>query len=556
MSWAEQTFKELTLEQKVGQLIITRGLYFIDSMEEMLKEGLLGGIGAVVVRQVCKKDPVKLTEYLNKLYRISKIPPFMYLDAETGICDMFYDVGTSFPTQMAIAATEDPELSYDVAKAIAKEAKALGFDIISNPVLDINSNPNNPIIGTRSFGDNTDTVIRFGESYIDGMQSQRIIPNGKHFPGHGDTAVDSHIAMPIVDRSREILDNMELRPFRELIKKGMKGLMTAHIYFPALQEGEEPGTPATLSRKIMTGLLKEEWGFQGLSITDSLTMRAIKDRYGIEQAAVLAFKAGNDMILQDYNSDPMITFNALLKAVKEGDIDMKQVDAAVMKILKYKEWALVHERKEISYDTTEKLMSVKEHIELSKKIADKSVTLLENRTLPLKATDGGRKTLVIATASDAGLTAAKDMATLITQKFYHFYNSVKKYAEQAELYLVNEDPTKEQLTYIDQNCSRYDDIIFITFVRILSYKEGSGTIPESQVKLLNILKEKNRSVSAVIAGNPYVASKMPETDNLLCTYSDNIYSLDTAADILYGIKNAQGKLPVTISDKYSYGYGL
>ena len=124
------------------------------------------------------------------------------------------------------------------------------------------------------------------------------------------------------------------------------------------------------------------------------------------------------------------------------------------------------------------------------------------------------------------------------------------------MYLVNEDPTKEQLTYIDQNCSRYDDIIFITFVRILSYKEGSGTIPESQVKLLNILKEKNRSVSAVIAGNPYVAIKMPETDNLLCNYSDNIYSLDTAADILYGIKNAQGKLPVTISDKYSYGYGL
>ncbi|HBN83321.1 MAG TPA: hypothetical protein DDZ89_05700 [Clostridiales bacterium] len=553
MSWAEQQFKNLTLEEKVGQLIINRGLYHIESMEEMLEKGLLGGVGAVVVRQVCKKDPEKLTEYLNKLYKISKIPPFMYLDAETGICDMFQDVGTSFPTQMAIAATMDPRTSYDIGKAIAKEAKLLGFDIVSNPVLDVNSNPDNPIIGTRSFGDNTDTVIRFGEEYVNGMQSERIIPNGKHFPGHGDTSVDSHIAMPVVNHSREKLDQVELKPFKELMAKGMKGIMTAHIYYPALQEGEEPGTPATLSMKIMTGLVKEQWGFEGLSITDSLTMKAVKDRYGTEQAAILAFKAGNDMILQDYNSDPIITHKALLDAVKEGVIEMEQLDAAVMKILKFKEWCLVHERKEISQQTTRKLSRMEDHIVLSKRVADQSVTLLENSRFPL---DNGKKTLVIATTSDAGLTAAKDMALLVTQKYYHFYNSVKRYVANADLFLVNEDLTDDQMAHIEKHCKEYEDIIFVTFVRILSYKAGSGTIPESQVKMLDMLKDKNCPVTGVIAGNPYVASKMPKTDNLLCTYTDNIYSLDTTADILYGAKKALGKLPVNISDKYAYGYGL
>lgn len=556
MSWAEQLFKKLTLEEKVGQLIINRGLYDIDSMEEMLKNGLLGGVGAVVIRHVCKNDRMKLTEYLSKLYKISKIPPFMYLDAESGISDMFYDVGTPFPSQMAIAATKDSKMSYHVAKAIAKEAKLLGFDIISNPVLDVNSNPDNPIIGTRSFGDDPDTVVRFGEEYINGMQSERIIPNGKHFPGHGDTSVDSHISMPVVNQSREMLDRVELRPFRELMAKGMKGIMTAHIYYPALQEGEEPGTPATLSRKIMTGLVKEEWGFEGLSITDSLTMRAIKDRYGTEQAAVLAFKAGNDMILQDYNSDPMITFKALLNAVQEGKIDMKELDAAVLKILKFKEWCLVHERKEISQETTEQLTCMNDHIALSKEIADKSVTLLENTAIPLKANDNGKKTLVIATTSDAKLTAAKDMAVLITQKFYYFYNSVKRYAPGAELFLMSEDPTEEQITQIAEKCDKYDEIIYITFVRILSYKKGSGTVPESQVRLLSFLKEQNCSVTAVIAGNPYAASKLPVTDNLLCTYSDNVNTLDTAADILFGVKKSVGKLPVNITEKYCSGYGL
>lgn len=556
MSWAGEIFTSLSLEEKVGQIIINRGLNYVESMEDLLKEGKLGGIGAVVLRSACKNNPQLLVDYLNKINAISKIPPFLYIDAEQGITDMFGTTGTPFQNQMAIAATHDPKIAYEVAHAISSEAKMLGFDISCNPVLDVNSNPDNPIIGVRSFGDKVDFVIEFGKEYVKGMQDAQIIPTGKHFPGHGDTSTDSHISMPVVNHPREYLDKIELKPFKELMKAGMKGLMTAHIYFPALQEGEEVGTPATLSSKVMTDLLKVEWGYEGLIITDSLTMKAIKDRFGIGRAAILAFKAGNDMILQDYDSDPKITYAALLKAVKDGEIDTAQLDNSVMKILKFKEWCGVHKRKDINYETIDKLSCMKENIEISKNAAAKSVTVLENNSLPMNNKSNPGKVLVVATTSDTDLSEARDMAILISKKYYYFYNSIKRYSPDAELFMVNEDPTDEQIATLQSICGNFDDIIFITFVRILSYKKGSGTVPESQVKLLNMLKGSNRSITTVIAGNPYVADKLPTTDNILCTYCDCIYSLDAAADILYGEVVSSGKLPVRVSEKYDFGYGL
>jgi beta-N-acetylhexosaminidase len=556
MSWAEKVFSSLTLEEKVGQVIINRGLNYPESMEELLKEGKLGGVGAVVLRKVCRNNPRGLVDYVNKIIEISKIPPFLYIDAEQGVSDMFGKVGTTFPNQMAIAATHNPQMAYDAAYAISSEANMLGFNISCNPVLDVNSNPNNPIIGVRAFGDNVDFVIDFGRQYVKGMQDAKIIPTGKHFPGHGDTSTDSHISMPVVDHPREYLDNVELKPFRVLMAEGMKGIMTAHIYFPALQEGEEPGTPATLSRKIMTGLVKEEWKYEGLVITDSLTMKAIKDRFGIGKAAVLALKAGNDMILQDYDSDPKITFEALLEAVKSGEIDMEQLDNSVMKILKFKEWCGVHTRQKITYEIAEMLTSMTKNIETSKKIAESSVTVVENGKLPLSGSAGGKKVLVVATTSDPGLSEAKDMAVLLTEKYYYFYNSIKRHAPDAKLFTVYENPTKEQIEKLSEISGNYDEIIFITFVRILSYKEGSGTVPQSQVDLLNMLNGSGRSISTVVAGNPYVIDKLPKTDNILCTYCECIYSLDAAADILFGKLSPKGKLPVSINEKYKFGHGL
>ncbi|NLY17524.1 MAG: glycoside hydrolase family 3 protein [Clostridiaceae bacterium] len=552
MSKANEMLKNMSLDEKVGQVIICRGLEYSDSMERMLKEGRLGGVGGVIIRDKCNKDPEKILRYINHILSIAKIPPFLYLDCESGIPDMF-PIGTAFPNSMAVGATHDPDMAGKIGKAIAEEAKMLGFTLICNPVLDVNTNPDNPIIGTRAFGDRTDFVISLGDAYVKGVQEAGVIPTGKHFPGHGDTSIDSHIAMPVVNHSRSRLDEVELRPFRELIERGMKGIMTAHIYYPVLQEGDEKDTPATLSRKVLTDMVKNEWGFEGLIVSDSLTMRAIKDRYGIEKAAVLAFNAGNDLILQDYESDPEITFAALKKAVLDGEIDKEELDASVLKILKMKEWCNVININRIEEDTIQKLNNHKEHIELSGTISKKAVTVLENDTIPL---DTNSKTLLLAVGGDALIKTAKDMGTVIPRRNDYLYSALKKYQQNAAFISVGEYPSREELERIKAEIAMFDNIIFATFIRIMSYKEGSGKMPEQQAELVKMLHQSGKNITTIVFGNPYVVGGLPKSSNTVCAYSDCKFIIDSVIDILYGKLKSSGKLPVTINKKYTFGYGL
>lgn len=551
MSWANDVFDRMSLEEKVGQVIISRGLNYTDSMERMLQEGRLGGVGAVAIRQACGQEPESIPQYINRLISMSKIPPFLYLDCEKGVTDMF-PVGTPFPDSMSVGATHDPELAYGIGMAVAAEARMLGFTLICNPVLDVNSNPDNPIIGTRSFGDRVDFVTEFGAQYVKGVQEEGVLPTGKHFPGHGDTSVDSHVSLPVVYHGRKHLDEVELKPFRELVKRGMKGIMTAHIYYPALQAGDEEGTPATLSKRILKDLLRDEWKFDGLVVSDSLTMRVVKERYGIERAAVMAFKAGNDMLLQDYDSDPEITFNALLNAVNTGEISISELDTVVLRILKMKEWCGVAGITGINPDALYRINHFTEHIELSKKIASKAVTVLEKRSLPLNPEN---RTLLLAVRSDALLKAAKDMGTIIPRKSNYLHASVKRYQPDAEMITVEEEPTAEEINEIMKSAGSYDNIIFVSFVRILSYKQGSGKMPKQQKKLVHLLYSTGKNISTVIVGNPYVVKELPDTGNTICAYSDCMYSLDAAVDILYGSLKATGRLPVTINEKYTFGFG-
>lgn len=552
MSKANDMLKKMSLDEKIGQIIICRGLEYTDSMEQMLKEGRLGGVGGVIIRDKCNKDPDKILQYINHILSIAKISPFLYLDCESGIPDMF-PIGTTFPNSMAVGATHDPDMAYKTGKAIAEEAKMLGFTLICNPVLDVNTNPDNPIIGTRAFGDQTDFVISLGDSYIKGVQEVGVIPTGKHFPGHGDTSVDSHIVMPVVNHSKSRLDEVELRPFRELIKRGMKGIMTAHIYYPMLQEGDEKDTPATLSRKILTDMVKKEWQFEGLIVSDSLTMRAIKDRFGIGKAAIMAFNAGNDMILQDYESDPEITFEALKKAVLDGEINEEELDASVLKILKMKEWCGVFDINRIDEDTIKKMNSHQEHIKLSKAISQKSVTVLENKTIPLNTSS---KTLLLAVGGDLLIKAARDMGTVIPKRNDYLYSVIKQYQPDADFIPVGEHPTQEEIDKIKAEIAPYDNIIFTTFIRIMSYKEGSGKMPEQQAKLVKMLHQSGKNITTIVFGNPYVVKGIPQSSNTICAYSDCRYVIDSVIDILYGKLKSSGKLPVTINEKYTFGYGL
>jgi beta-N-acetylhexosaminidase len=441
--------------------------------------------------------------------------------------------------------------------AIGKEARAVGFGMISNPVLDINSNPDNPIISTRALSDRTDVVIELGAAYVQGMQEAGVIPNGKHFPGHGDTKTDSHVSMPIVERDLDQLMNVELKPFRELIQRGMMGIMTAHILYPALLAEGEALVPATLSRSVMTGLLREQFGFTGLIVSDSLTMKSIKAQYGIEKAAVMAVQAGNDIILQDYQTDPEITFHSLMNAVRSGELSMEIIDTAVKRILNVKERFGLLDNKPIQLEQAEQLLGSDEHIKLAKEIASRSITVLERADLPIKP-DARPRMLVIASRSKDEGKEVEDMGMRISGKASYLHRSCLRYGAEVDLLVIDELPDERDFAAVTEaiGSAEYDHVIYAAFVRVISYKEGSGTLPAGQLKMIERIRETHPGLVLLVLGSPYILRKMERQRNCICTYDDCDHSIDAAVDVLFGAKKARGKLPVDVNENYMFGYGL
>ncbi|NQX64227.1 glycoside hydrolase family 3 protein [Paenibacillus qinlingensis] len=549
----EQWMEQLTLEQKIGQMIVVRGHDYAQKARQMNSDGMLGAVGAVMFTTKGSRNLEDIVAWVNEFQSAASAPFLFYLDAENGLADTF-NFGTSFPTLMALGATRSKELAYQMGCTIAKEARAIGFGVVSNPTVDVNSNPDNPIINTRAISDRVDLIVELASELISGMQGVGVIPTAKHFPGHGDTQEDSHVAMPIVERDKEYLMNVDLKPYQELIPKGLMGIMTAHILYPALLAPDEEKVPATLSKTIMTDLVRDELGFQGLLISDSLTMRGIKTQYGIEQAAVLAIKAGHDIILQDYESDPAITFKAILNAVKTGEIELELIDRSVRRILGVKSDYGLLANSPIDLEEAQRIVSAPEHRAIAEKIADKSVTVLEATTMPFT----NQKTLLIATRGDEEGREAEDLGYVVKGKSAYLREQLSNYVNDLEMIIVGEHPTSEDVAAISQALAakRYAHVIYATFVRVLSYKEGSGTVPESQLTLMNFIKEQHTDAALLIFGSPYIMRKMKPFPNCICAYGDCVYAINAVLKVLYGTLQASGKLPVTVNEKYQYGYGL
>jgi Beta-glucosidase-related glycosidases len=544
----------MSLKQKVGQMICVRAYNYKETIDRMLSEGTIGALGAIVITQKGTRELDKVVNIINMYYKSSIMPLLLYLDAECGLTDMF-DFGTSFPSAMALGATFSKELAYKMGNIIGTEARALGFTIICSPVLDINNNPDNPIINTRAISDQPGHIIDLAGEYIRGMQDAGIIPTGKHFPGHGDTSVDSHISIPVVEHDRTHLIDMELTPYKELIKKGMTGIMTAHILYPALLAEDEDRVPATLSKNIITNLLRNEFGFEGLIVSDSLAMKGIKDLYGLEKSAVMAAKAGHDIVLQDYNTDPEITYNALLCAVEKGEIEEEQIDRSVRRILELREHMGTLDCKLIDAKYARQIIGSKENISIAREIADKSLTILEAKDIPFRLSDN-EKVLVIATKSEEEGQVTEDMHENIVGKATYLYDQCKKSHRNTEIYTINENPDEEEIEKLKKLSEEYDYIVYAAFIRVISYKEGSGTISQSQARLINFLNGLDKKTVFIIFGSPYAVMKLEKLNNCIITYSDCEYCIDAALKVLCDGMKAQGKLPVSINEKYVFGYGL
>lgn len=549
-AWAKKVFDSLTLEQKVGQTICYRAKDWADETLDMAREGLVGAVSPIYYSGMRDRGPA--VEFMNALQAASPVP-VLFLSGWAH--DKPAWGGTPFPSAgsaMLLGAARDAQLAREFARMAAVESKAVGFDCVWEPCADVNTNPRNPIIGTRAFSDRPDLVAELSVAVSLGMQEARCLPNAKHFPGHGDTDFDTHVKIGVVPHGRERLDAVELHPYRPLVQAGLLGVMTAHIVFPALDD--TPGLPATFSRNAVYGILREEMGFRGLIVSDSLTMKAIKDNFGVADALVRSFNAGHDLLLQDYDEPPRPSFDAMLAAVKNGAIPMSELDASVMRVLEAKEWAGLEKRGPITEEEIGAAFRRPEHLELAERLYDASVTLLENDAAPLRP--GGSKVAVVATASEEDNKALTDFAMTVESSRDALFAECRNRLGDIAAHTMPEDPAPADVEAALSAAEGCETVVFAPMPRIVSYKRLSGTVGEGQYEFGRRVVERGQRLALCVFGTPYVIPGFPKADACLTTYCSNSSAVRAGLRVLFGERKAKGKLPIDLSERYPFGYGL
>ena len=564
-SWkaADKLLKKMSADEKVGQLIqiginarfINQDSDFYQDLVRQVKENKIGGI-------ILFGAPIYETVHLvNRMQENADVPLLIALDAETGVGMRFQDA-ENFPWNMAVGATGNPEYARKMGEITAREAKALGILQVYAPVLDVNNNADNPVINVRSYGENPEDVARFGAAFIEGIQSQGVIATAKHFPGHGDTDVDSHRGLPIINVSRERLDKLELVPFRQAIASGIGSIMVAHIGLPQIDPTEikplktairvdtdeevttENATvPATLSPMIQTEILRKQLGFKGLIVTDAMSMSGLTQYVTQEEAGVQAFLAGADLLEKPADTDAMI--KGLREAVKSGRISPERLNESVKKILAWKYELGLFKRKITPMDDIDKIVSNKETHALAEEIADKAVTLVKNDEylLPLSK---DKKVFVLGISN--GFDGEQTSYPLI--KFLR-ENGVKFSAT-----LLQDNSTAEQVEKARIAANKADVVIAALYGRVRSGAKNSVGVPDAGANILRELISNNKKVVGVSFGNPYILGAFPDLKTYLVAYGDMTTLQRAAARSLFGMLELNGKLPISLPGLYPRGTGL
>ena len=549
--WVETTLKQMSVEEKVGQMLFTTYHGSFTASDSVAYADMLRDIeqlhvgGFINITQGSPlgflKSQVYPTAVLNnQLQSRSKLPLLIGADFERGTA-MRLDEGTSFPTAMAVAAAGNPKDAYTVGKITALEARTAGIQWIYAPDADVNSNPANPIINTRSFGEDPQRVAEFVAEFIRGVQENGGLATAKHFPGHGDTTGDSHIDLPVVGADRERLEKVDLVPFRAAIGAGVAGIMTGHLSVPALEP--DPNTPATLSSRVLTELLRKQLGFDGLIVTDAMDMGGVTVRYAPGDAAVRAILAGVDVLLMP--PVPDAAFNALLDAVKSGQISQDRLDASARRILQAKARLGLHKNRLV--DVTElngKFGSVAWQAE-SQEISDRGVTLLRDtpHRLPLDGTKPARALLVCLYA-DPEPYPGEDLERELRKRFDSVVTlrADTKFARAESLKLPSPDS--------------YDVTILALFVRV-SDRKGDVDVPRDQFPLIQQIYKTGRPVISVGLGSPYLIERFPQAETWLSVFGISEVAQIAVARALFGEIPIRGRLPVTIpGENLKAGFGV
>jgi len=567
-SWekAQKLLKKMTVDEKIGQLIhvgvnakfANQNSAFFKELKRHVVENKIGGIIFFV-------GPVYDTVHLsNRMQEAAKIPLLMSLDAETGV-GMRFESTITFPWAMAISATGNADYARRLGVMTGREAKASGFRYVLAPVLDVNNNADNPVINVRSFGEDPEEVAKYGVAFIDGLQSEGVIATAKHFPGHGDTNVDSHRALPIIDRTRAQLDAVELVPFRRAVEAGVASIMIGHIGLPKIDDREmrplenyaapayaddndekvtKPGViPASLSAKVQTDMLRKEFGFKGLIVSDALDMSGLTIYLKQEDAGVQTLNAGTDILLKPGDADAVI--RGLKAAVADGRVSESRLNEAVLKQLAWKYEFGLFKDKFISLDTLDRAISGNETATLADEIGEKAITLVRNNEglLPLNKS---QKIAVL------GLSNGFEGAGLMNP----FTGTLRQNGVKFATGYLQDNSTTEQITAARKAVNEADLIVVGLYGRVRSGAKNSVGLPESGAAILREALAAYKKVIGISFGNPYVLSSFPEMKTYIVAYGDMPSLQRAAARSILGTQDITGRLPITLPGLHARGTGI
>ena len=520
-AWVDSMMEAMTLDQKIGQLFMVAAYSNQDAAHQIQIETLIKkyDIGGLIFMQ---GGPVRQINLTNRYQSVSDIPLLIAMDAEWGPA-MRLDSIAAFQRQLTWGAIQDDSVIYNTGKIIAAQLKRLGVHVSFSPVVDINNNPANPVIGDRSFGEDKFNVALKGVAYTNGLQENGIIACAKHFPGHGDTDADSHLSLPTVNASKARLDSLELYPFKILMNEGVGSVMLAHLFVPALDDTKNQAS--SLSPIVGRTLLRDSLGFRGLTFSDALNMKGVSMYYQPGELEVQAFLAGNDVLL--FSSDIPTAFNAIKKAIESGKITEQQLDASVTRILKAKAFAGLDKFKPISNKNVATDLNTTEAKLQKRKITEQSITFViaKNKLIPFVKLD----TLSIASLS-IGDGSRTDFQTYIDK--YAVVNSS----------VLNKDASSSSFDATYTKLKTYESVIIGIHGTSRSASKNFG-INQNTFDLVKKLADVT-DVTLVIFGTPYAATNFKTVQNLVVCYDNDNYTQQCAAMALFGAIPFKGKLPV------------
>jgi beta-N-acetylhexosaminidase len=566
--WVEQTMKALSVDQMVGQLLMPRfsSVYtssdsdVYDELTRLVHEAHIGGIigfgGEEPVPQVLLNptygpivlgQPLEMASMLNRLQAISKVPLLTASDFEWGV-GMRIAGGTKFPRAMAFGAAGDEQLAFEAGRITATEGRALGVHVNFAPVADVNNNPRNPVINIRSFGEDPARVGALAAAWTRGLQEGGMLATLKHFPGHGDTSVDSHLGLPLIEHPRERLEAVEVAAFTPGLAAGVAAVMVAHIELPALDPSRGP---ATFSRPVVTGLLRDQLKFRGLIFTDSMLMDGVARLGSSADNVVKAVLAGNDMVLD--SPDMLDAFRGLRAAVESGVIPRARLEASVRRILSAKAKLGLHRTRAVNLESVPISLGGRRHAAVARQVSERALTLIkdERNVIPLRLPANANVLYLSVLDYPRGWRIAAPSRALIP--------ALRERWPNLQSIEVSDATTPNELALVRSMAPRFDAIVAGVFVRASSGTNRLDLAAPVAALLQDLARSSARSSQPLIAaffGSPYAPMLVPDVPAMLLTYDFSDVAEESVVRAIAGEIAIGGKLPIALPGMFPLGHGL